>query len=97
MKIDKVNLHKEIVLDLNKLYKDKNSDYGDSFKRVRDKYPNAILIRLEDKLSRLETLLGGQTQKVKDESIRDTLVDLANYSILEIIEMDIERHKNDYL
>ena len=91
MKIDKVDLHKEIVLDLNKLYKDKNSDYGDSFKRVREKYPNAILIRLEDKLSRLETLLGGQEQKVKDESIRDTLVDIANYSILEIIEMDIER------
>jgi len=86
MKIDKVTLHKEIVLELNELYRNKNNDYGDSFKRTRDKHPNTALIHLNEKLDRLETLLSGQEQKVKDETINDTLLDLANYAILELLE-----------
>ena len=46
------------------------------------------LIRLEDKLSRLDRLTSGAEQKVKDESIRDTLMDLANYTIMTLMELD---------
>lgn len=67
-------------------YKAKNADYGDSFAQVRQKYPNAILIRLNDKLNRLETLMNGAEQHVNDESIEDTLLDLANYCIMELVE-----------
>ena len=53
-------------------------------------------IRLGDKFSRFKTLSrlsandAGQ-QRVTDESIRDTLMDLANYAIMTILEMDMEK------
>ena len=84
--MDKALIHKEICDKLNGTYRAKNSDYGDSFAKVRDAYPNAILIRLHDKLSRLESLLGGAKRQVADESIDDTLLDLANYCIMELVE-----------
>lgn len=84
---NKIQIHKNIVLELNKLYEDKNKDYGDSFAILRRKYGNpAILIRLEDKLQRLERLMLSGEQYVKDESIEDTLRDLANYAIMELVE-----------
>ncbi len=84
-------IHWTICRDLHDTYKAKNADYGDSFAMVREKYPNAILIRLNDKLNRLETLMNGAQQHVNDESIEDTLLDLANYCIMELVE----RRHND--
>lgn len=86
----KVERHLEIVNRLNTIYGQKNHDYGDAFALLRKEYPNAILYRLFDKYQRLKTLKSGATQRVLDESIRDTLLDMANYCILEVIEMDIE-------
>lgn len=79
-------IHWTICQKLFETYKAKNADYGDSFAQVRQKYPNAILIRLNDKLNRLETLMNGAEQHVNDESIEDTLLDLANYCIMELVE-----------
>lgn len=84
-------IHWTICRDLHETYKAKNADYGDSFAMVREKYPNAILIRLNDKLNRLETLMNGAQQHVQDESVDDTLLDLANYCIMELVE----RRHND--
>ena len=81
----KEDVHADICQMLHETYKAKNADYGDSFALVRGKYPNAILIRLNDKLNRLETLMNGGKQHV-DESIDDTLLDLANYCIMELVE-----------
>lgn len=52
-------------------------------------------IRLGDKFSRFKTLSrltnsDSDEQQVTDESIRDTLMDLANYAIMTILEMDGE-------
>lgn len=88
---DRIEIHKGICKRLNETYKAKNTDYGDSFKKVRDKYPKSILIRLNDKLNRLETLINGQARQVKDESIEDTLLDLANYSLMELVERKIKK------
>lgn len=84
-KKSKIDIHKEICSKLSETYKAKNNDYGDSFAKLRTKYPNAILIRLSDKLNRLDTLIMGGKQEV-DESIDDTLLDLANYAIMELVE-----------
>ena len=92
-KMDKVQIHEDIVRGMNNIYKCKNADYGDSFSETRAKYHNAILIRLTDKLSRLDRLLTGNNMEVKEESIEDTLTDLANYAIMELIEMRIEKEK----
>ena len=51
-------------------------------------------IRLSDKLSRFKTLSKNPVQQVQDESMRDTLLDLANYAIMTVMEMDIQNGNN---
>ncbi len=93
--MDKLNRHKSICQDLNKLYEAKNKDYGDSFGKSYQEYGLTMAcIRLEDKLNRLKSLTKGSEQQVKDESIEDTLKDLANYSIMTIIELSKEANQN---
>ena len=81
----------EITNEMHELYIKKNSDYGES---VTNTYKDfglvSFLVRMQDKLNRLKTLNKKDSQ-VKDESIRDTLVDLANYAILAVIELDKEK------
>ncbi len=89
--MDKAMVHEHICLELAATYKAKNADYGDSFAKVRKEYPEAIVIRLMDKLERLKTLLKGSEQKVLDESIDDTLKDLANYCIMECVEREVDK------
>ena len=89
-KYGKVDIHKNICMTLNNTYERKNSDYGDSFASLREEFPDAILIRLTDKLNRLKTLMRGVEQKVNDESIEDTLLDLANYCIMEVVERTVD-------
>lgn len=89
MEINKVKIHEKIILDMHQLYIDKNHDYGDSFEKVRCKYPKAIMVRLLDKMHRLEVLLDNEA-RVKGENIDDTLIDLANYCILELVERKVE-------
>ena len=82
----KEDIHQEICKQMHNTYRRKNHDYGDSFATLRQEYPNAILIRLGDKYNRLKALMSGEAAQVKDESIDDTLLDLANYCILELVE-----------
>lgn len=89
--VDNVQLHKQLCYELNALYERKNHDYGDSFHNTFLKwgYPMAA-IRLEDKLQRFETLIRATDDErlVSDESVRDTLIDLANYALMTVMEID---------
>ena len=71
----------------------KNSDYGDAAYKGYKKYgPYYFLALLHNKLTRLETLtVDNKTQQVKDESIDDTLLDMANYAVMYLES----RHRND--
>lgn len=91
----KVKKHKEICDELNTLYEQKNKDYDDSFGKSYETYGMAMpCIRLEDKLNRLRALtLKGNQQQVKDESVIDTLKDMANYAIMTVIEMELGEGK----
>lgn len=84
-----LQLHKKICNDLAALFERKNHDYGDSFHQIflEEGWP-MVRIRLSDKLNRVKALTKGDSQKVQDESLRDTLMDLANYAILAVMEMD---------
>lgn len=83
----KVEKHSSICRELNKIYNEKNKDYGDSFGKSYQEYgPTMAAIRLEDKLNRFKNLIKTDA-KVKDESIEDTLLDLANYAIMTVIEL----------
>lgn len=90
--MDKVKKHMAVCEEINDLYEKKNHDYGDSFHQTFEEEGMAMTrIRLGDKLSRFKTLSCGAEQKVNDESIRDTLIDLANYAIMTVVEMDMKR------
>lgn len=83
----KIKQHRELTQELHKLYADKNADYGDSFHKTFDEFGmTSVLIRLSDKLNRLKALQS--TDSRVDESIRDTLMDLAGYCLLTILEIE---------
>lgn len=89
--LSKVEKHKKICEELTGLYEKKNHDYGDSFHISFLEEGMAMpRIRLGDKFNRFKTLSRGHKQEVNDESIRDTLIDLANYAIMTVLEMENE-------
>lgn len=84
-----VEMHRKLCEELNELYEKKNHDYGDSFHLSYMEEGMAMpRIRMSDKLNRFKTLSRAENQEVKDESIRDTLIDLANYAIMTVVEID---------
>ena len=71
----------------------KNNDYGDAayqgYKKFGDYY---FMVQLHNKYQRLESLtIGNKSQQVEDESIDDTLLDMANYAVMYLES----RHRND--
>lgn len=87
----KIEKHLKICNELNALYAKKNHDYGDSFHLSFVEEGMAMArIRLSDKFNRFKTLSRSTKQEVNDESMRDTLIDLANYAIMTILEMENE-------
>lgn len=78
----------EITSNMAKTYAAKNHDYGNSFEQSLDKFGLvASVVRLGDKMNRIESLTKKEAQ-VKDESIKDTLLDIANYAIMTVMWMD---------
>lgn len=92
----KTSKHKAITEELNDIYKRKNADYGDAFGDTFRKLGIiSAVTRISDKTNRLMSLAAKSEadRMVKDESIRDTLMDLANYAIMSLIEMDAAENK----
>ena len=86
--MDKLDKHEQLCEYLNDLYVKKNHDYGDSVHDTYVKYGlTSFLVRMEDKLNRARTLSQNEAL-VNDEKLTDTLLDLANYAILAVIELD---------
>ncbi len=55
---------------------------------------DGFFVRMCDKLARISSLLGNaEGPKVKDESLEDTLIDLANYSLLLAAYLQSQRLK----
>lgn len=77
----------DVCEQLNKIYEAKNRDYGNSFsKQYREYGITSSAIRLEDKFLRFKNLVKNEAL-VKDESIEDTLIDLANYAVMTVLEL----------
>lgn len=84
----------ELLGDMAELHSRKNHDYAGSGDPLRNFYKSreqgvepwrGVMIRLSDKWSRLESFCRQNELEVKDESIEDTLMDNAVYSLLAII------------
>jgi hypothetical protein len=89
--MNNIEMHAGVCDELSKIYEAKNKDYGDSFTKSFDKFGMVMpLIRLEDKLNRLESLVINGEARVHGESMIDTLMDLANYAIMTIMVLDKE-------
>jgi hypothetical protein len=67
------------------LFKRKNKDYGDAFATYG---PIGVLVRIGDKINRLQSINNTGIQMVDDESIRDTLIDLHNYAGMAVMLLD---------
>ncbi len=69
----------------------KNNDYSSTVDVISTTGIRGIAIRLFDKASRLLSLTdSGVDQKIKDESIRDTLLDAGNYADYGVALLDGE-------
>lgn len=91
---DQIALHRKVCDELNSIYAKKNSDYGNSFHETFAEEGMAMArIRLSDKLNRFKRLSRDPngSRQVKDETMRDTLLDLANYAIMTVLELDEQK------
>lgn len=80
-KLTPQNMH-DAHKELQEIFVKKNTDYGNSFEESLNKHGLiAAIVRMEDKMSRLNTLSKNDAL-VKDESIIDTLKDLSNYALM---------------
>ena len=94
--MNRVERHREICEQLNKIYETKNHDYGNSFGETYKKLGIiSAITRISDKYNRICSLAtkSAKERQVKDESIRDTLLDMANYCMMTVIEMDNEKEE----
>ena len=92
--INKILIHETICKELNETYKKKNADYGDSVGELYAKLGDiTLLTRISDKYNRLMNLLDPKKEgEVNYESVDDTILDMANYCIIWLMERMI-RHE----
>lgn len=89
--MDKIKRHKELCEQMNAVYTEKNKNYGDSFGISVKKYGMiAALTRISDKFNRLEQLILTRSDGTKDESLIDTMLDMANYCLMTVMEIEDE-------
>lgn len=83
-----VEMFRTLANEMADLYEKKNAAYGNSFSRSIEKYGIiAGLTRLSDKFNRAENLILGAKNDVADENLADTLMDMASYSIMLLMEL----------
>lgn len=90
-KMDRLDIYEYILNNLEETYKAKNNDYGNSVADTYEKFGDiSFLVRITDKYNRLLTLCNPNApkQRVKDEKIDDTILDLANYCLLWLVEKE---------
>ena len=90
----KIDKHLEICTGMNDLYKKKNADYGDSVgKSFEDFGDMAIFIRMTDKWNRLYDMMKNQDKTLNFESMDDTIMDLANYAMIWMMERQLREER----
>jgi hypothetical protein len=83
--MNRVDQLKQVQDEALELFRRKNSDYGDAFATYG---PVGVLMRIGDKLQRMVSVRTQGVLLVDDESLRDTLMDLHNYSAMAVMLMD---------
>ena len=88
--MDRLGIYQYILSNLEDTYKKKNSDYGNSVGDTYEKFGDiSFLTRITDKYNRILSLADkGECGEVKDEALEDTILDLANYCLLWLVERE---------
>lgn len=89
-----VEQFKALTGEMSALYARKNRDYGNSFTEMyREWGPMYPMSRMQEKLTRAIQLMrtGEKQAQVVDEKVTDTLIDLANYALMTIMELTTEQ------
>lgn len=82
----------KITSEMLETYKKKNADYGNSFSETIQEFGFIPAVaRINDKLKRVKNMVKGNDMNIKDESMRDNLMDIANYCVLTIMELDNQK------
>lgn len=83
---------KKITDEMLDTYIKKNADYGNSFAETIQEFGFIPAVaRINDKFKRVKNMVLGQEMNIKDESLRDNLMDIANYCVLTIMELDNQK------
>ena len=77
--INHFSLHQ---IEQNSLYERKNSDYGDAYLLFGF---IGIIVRIQDKIQRLISILNKKKKEIYNESILDNIIDLCNYCVLALM------------
>lgn len=83
--MDRIKQLEQVQKEGLELFKKKNQDYGDAFATYG---PVGVLVRIGDKISRLMSIEKRGIRLVDDEKLKDTLIDLHNYSAMAIMLID---------
>jgi hypothetical protein len=83
--MNRVEQMKTIQKEALELFTKKNIDYGDAFAKYG---AVGVLMRIEDKLQRFMSITKNGVNLINDEGIRDTLIDLHNYSAMALMLLD---------
>ena len=97
---EKDKAFERVLCEMNELYHHKNADYGDSFgQSFREFGVLSSVLRIGDKYRRMKNLCADSKHPpMVAESLRETLIDLANYAAMTIVELDLESaHANSGL
>lgn len=90
---DKLRIHKELTDKIHHLYETKNIDYGDSMHPLFEEYGlTAFLVLFEIRINRIKSL---QYKSSHYESLEDSLMDLANYSLIALTEIQQLNNKRN--
>ena len=82
---DRVLQLQTVQEEARELFRKKNADYGDAFATYGTV---GVLVRLGDKIKRLQSITAKSVSLVEDEKMRDTLIDLHNYAAMGIMLLD---------
>jgi len=83
--MDRVEQMKKVQAEGLALFIKKNADYGDAFAKFG---VIGVLMRIEDKIQRALSITKNGINLVDDESLRDTMIDLHNYSAMTMMLLD---------
>lgn len=83
--MNRVEQYEKVQKEAIELFKKKNADYGDAFATFG---PVGVIVRMGDKINRLNSVTRSGITMIDTESVRDTLVDLHNYAAMAVMLLD---------